>query len=1021
MPNNNPLFSEKYLNNQFIALQFDSNEQREEKLTIIKKWQASIANGAINKSKETALQGLFFQQFFVELLGYNNQKDTGAWFLETEQATLNRQEIDGALGYFTINDGKLNTDVRVVIELKRATVDLNKAQNRKDKFTPVQQAFNYASSIGEHCRWVIVSDFIEIRLYYHTDQNRYQRFLMTELDQPNAFKQFYFLLHKNRLMSKQGDSHTDKLYIERQAQEQEISKRFYKDYKTARHDFFYGLKALNPQQEPLLLLSKTQKLLDRLLFIHFCEDYHIIPAYTLKTAIKNTKADKFNRNKNKIYATLCSLFSAINEGYPEESINKFNGGLFAEDEQLKQLRIDDDLISIILKIIDYDFASDLNVNILGHIFEQSISDLEKFRARLNKNNFDEKQSKRKKDGIYYTPDTITRYIVEQTIGDWLNDRHAELAQLYQDEAELLKQYWQVLTSIKVLDPACGSGAFLNQAFDFLNAEMNSVSEQLMALGINTELDNSRHILEHNLFGVDLNAESVSITKLSLWLKTANRNKELSSLDHAIKCGNSLCDDNTIAGDKAFIWEKEFADIMANGGFDVIIGNPPYGASFSNTDIDFLNKNYTTFEYQVNSYTLFYEKAIFLLKEQGFLGYITPATFTYQHYFKKLRELLQKYQTTTVIKYEYEVFIDADIGSCVSWILKKIENKQDYLLLGINHKIDDNNVCQQFNYADIVAIDGTYRLNKSNVNYDALFSQFKKLGDIEEIKITVGIKPYQVGKGTPKQTEATVKSKQFTALKKLDNAYINCVNGKDFHRYSYLFEPQMWLSYGKWLAEPRESVPFTTNEKIIIRQTADCLIAHYDDKYRINLNNVYNIWITNKEINLKYLLVILNSKLLSYFYQHIAQEKGRLFAEVKKVNLEKLPFVVLTLDEQQPFMDKASIMLEQNQVLQKLKGEFLDFLQADLSIKKLSTKLQNYEQLNWAELKAELTKLKINLIERSSKTIDLAAVWFKRFEDSKTQVLAIKTIIEQTDKAIDAMVYTLYGLDDDDIALIEQTI
>jgi hypothetical protein len=113
------------------------------------------------------------------------------------------------------------------------------------------------------------------------------------------------------------------------------------------------------------------------------------------------------------------------------------------------------------------------------------------------------------------------------------------------------------------------------------------------------------------------------------------------------------------------------------------------------------------------------------------------------------------------------------------------------------------------------------------------------------------------------------------------------------------------------------------------------------------------------------------------------------------------------------------MLEQHQALQKLKGEFLDFLQADLSIKKISTKLQNYEQLNWAEFKTELTKLKINLIERSFKGNDLEVVWFKRFEDSKTQVLAIKTIIEQTDKAIDAMVYQLYGLNEDDIALIEQ--
>lgn len=1008
MTNNNPLFSEKYLNNQFIALQFDNNEQREQKLTIIKKWQASIANGAINKSKETALQGLFFQQFFVELLGYNNQKDTGAWFLETEQATLNRQEIDGALGYFTIDEGKLNTDVRVVIELKRANVNLNKAKNRKDKFTPVQQAFNYASSIGEHCRWVIVSDFVEIRLYYHTDQNRYQGFLITELDQPHLFKQFYFLLHKSRLISKQGDSYTDKLYYERQAQEQEISKRFYKDYKTARYDFFYGLKALNPQQEPLLLLNKTQKLLDRLLFIHFCEDYNIIPAYTLKTAIKNTKADKFNRNKNKIYATLCSLFSAINEGYPEENINKFNGGLFAEDEQLKQLRIDDDLISIILKIIDYDFASDLNVNILGHIFEQSISDLEKFRARLNENNFDEKQSKRKKDGIYYTPDNITRYIVEQAIGGWLNDRRAELAQLYQDNTELLKRYWQVLTNIKVLDPACGSGAFLNQAFDFLNAEMNSVSEQLITLGINTELDNSRHILEHNLFGVDLNAESVSITKLSLWLKTANRNKELSSLDHAIKCGNSLCDDNTIAGDKAFVWEKEFADIMAQGGFDVIIGNPPYGASFAKIEKVFLLKKYTSFKENLDSYSAFIELAFNYGNNNSYCGYVIPTSWQTSNNFLNLRETIKSNKSLiSAIKLPYDVFVDAYIDTGI-YILKN--NKQvDY-----ESMVYEFPVRAKLSFSEIKFLKLPQKYWEQEQNLKIVLNPFYYT---LTAKVNIDSIILESISNSIRGILANDRDKHVNYSSELDRYFIG-----DIERYKITTNYQ-WVLYGDNLKEKPKDFSYFCGDRILIRRIISRkfrLMAIFVNEQFVNKKDIYVLKITNSNFNIKYILSILNSSLISFLKTKGAATATKDdFSQLTLADIRNIPIKSIDFEQQQPFIDKATIMLEQNQALQKLKGEFLDFLQADLLIKKLSTKLQNYEQLNWAEFKAELTKLKINLIERSSKGNDLEVVWFKRFEDSKTQVLAIKTIIEQTDKAIDAMVYQLYGLNEDDIALIEQ--
>src|SRR5690606_22899260 len=128
---------------------------------------------------------------------------------------------------------------------------------------------------------------------------------------------------------------------------------------------------------------------------------------------------------------------------------------------------------------------------------------------------------------------------------------------------------------------CGSGAFLNQALEFLIAEHRYIDElQAKLFGdsfVLTDIENS--ILENNLFGVDLNEESVEIAKLSLWLRTAQPNRKLNNLNNNIKCGNSLIDDPAVAGDIAFNWAQEVPTVFAKGGYDVIIGNPPYGAMF----------------------------------------------------------------------------------------------------------------------------------------------------------------------------------------------------------------------------------------------------------------------------------------------------------------------------------------------------------------------------------------------------------------------------------------------------------
>jgi type I restriction-modification system DNA methylase subunit len=230
-----------------------------------------------------------------------------------------------------------------------------------------------------------------------------------------------------------------------------------------------------------------------------------------------------------------------------DNIPAYNGGLFKEDEVLDSVQIDDDtLLEYSLKLSSYDFQTEVDVNILGHIFENSLNEIEELTAEIEGKIHDKNKTKRKKEGVYYTPKYITKYIVESTIGKLCDDKKKEL-DLYKIDIsiiqnsrtkkgklnqkavnllERLKSYFDYLRSLKIVDPACGSGAFLNQAMEFLIEEHQFIDEyrrqlEKDSLGL---FDIKKSILENNIYGVDINEESVEIAKLSLWLRSAERGR-----------------------------------------------------------------------------------------------------------------------------------------------------------------------------------------------------------------------------------------------------------------------------------------------------------------------------------------------------------------------------------------------------------------------------------------------------------------------------------------------------------------
>jgi hypothetical protein len=616
---------------------------------IADQWSRTAADPAFLNLNEKPLQGQFLTDIFARLLGFAPAVGhLDAYNLKPESAST---EIKGArtpdarLGFF----GPEQDITRVVIELKAPGADLDAKQSGYGNLTPVEQAFGYLAKFDD-CRWVILSNFTTVRLYSKRRGQVYAHaFNLADLASPDSLRLVLFLLSRERLLGTPAQpSPVDALLEESCAQEQSITRDFYALFTQVRRDLFDALCGDNPPpagadpaEHRVRLLALTQKLLDRFLFVCFCEDTNLLPRGVLKKALEAANQGFVSTTR---WQQLQGLFAAIDRGNSAAGINAYNGGLFRPDPALDQLKIADVAFEGCLRLAGYDFATDLNVNILGHIFEQSITDLQRLRAEIRGETVDLKKSSRKLGGIFYTPEYITQYIVAETIGGWLKTRFDDLEARFTPENQrtdtrrrearlaLWEAYRDVLRHIKVLDPACGSGAFLIAAFDYLQAEYTRTNNQLAALrGGQSELfDLDRHILTHNLFGVDISPESVEIAKLALWLKTARTDRPLNDLDANLLRGNSIVSPASdlspdIAAD-AFDWRASFPQVFAAGGFDCVVGNPPYIRQ------EWLGPCKSAFECEfrcyagtADAYLYFIERGIDVLCPGGRLGFITSGT------------------------------------------------------------------------------------------------------------------------------------------------------------------------------------------------------------------------------------------------------------------------------------------------------------------------------------------------------------------------------------------------------------
>ncbi|NQY11911.1 MAG: N-6 DNA methylase [Flavobacteriales bacterium] len=1034
----------------------------------------------ISEYKEEEYQDGFLRDVFVDVLGYTFKYDSPDSFnlLREKKNENDGKKADGAI----LKGG----DVFCVIELK----DTN-----TKKLSDIElQAFGYQSGhVG--CDYVVISNFAKLNFYI---KNKIDK---AEFDLFNCdfeqFQELWICLQVDNLL----DDLPQKIKNDSVVIDEQITKELYKDYSDFKSSLWENLVKNHPDEDPLILYKESQKLLDRFLFIFFGEDKGLLPTNSISKIVdqwSERKEDWSNKDIN-LFDRFKEYFDVLNTGW-KDKIFAYNGGLFKPNPFLEKLKVDDDVLHPhVMKLTSYDFDSKVDVNILGHIFEHSLSEIEEIEAKLLGQEVDTKKSKRKKDGVFYTPRYITEYIVDNTIGKLCMDKKKSLGILDEEYAkgrrnrkkEIIKkldanlqEYRNWLLNITICDPACGSGAFLNQALNFLIMEHAYIEElegQLhsksfntgtqLALGSNVE----NHILENNLFGVDINEESIEIAKLALWLRTAKAKRKLTTLSNNIKCGNSLLDDTTVDPVKAFDWKKSFPSVFSKGGFDVIIGNPPYlrvqglRENFEK-ESDYYENTYFCAKGRFDIYSLFIERSTALIKNDGLVSFILPHKFLIVDAGNGIREFLQKNQYAESIVHfgEEMVFQDASVYTCIinlshgndvlsykritpSELLSEkpfdsIQYKDlgtsnwnliDQIQVKLIEKISIGNpkVKDVFDLVgagidagadDIFMLTGKYvgkkfvgfstRLEKDVELESGIVKPLLKGEDVKGYATPMPVKfilypHYFDGKKTKPYEEDEFMEKFPLAFAYMSEFKDEMVARKERKKTN--------IKYWYTLHRSRDITSFE-NDKIITPEISLGTNMTFDTRSSFHNTKVYYL-IKKAEVQTeyKYLLGILNSSLMWYYLKTTGYVLRGGYFTFKTKFMEPFPISLPDGKEDEQYMvKKVDHMLQQTQKCDELISDFLTFLGSHFKIDGFSKKIQSWYELEFADFTKEIN----NSLKKGGHailTIDDEMKWMKIFELKGKEIIMLKIDLEQTSEEIDQLVYDSYGLTEDEIKSIQQ--
>lgn len=766
----------------------------------------------------------------------------------------------------------------------------------------------------------------------------------------------------------------------------------------------------------------VQQTIDRIIFLRIAEDRGVEPYAQLRDAIKS----------GDYYQNLFRQFQIADD--------KYNSGLFnfKKDTISRNITIDNKVIKNIINELYYPDSpyefSVLSVEILGSAYEQFLGKtitLDKaHRAKI-----EEKPEVRKAGGVYYTPQYIVDYIVQNTVGKLIEGRKPK-----------------DISSIRIVDPACGSGSFLIGAYQYLldyhrnyyteNGKLSKGTKDnpLTPDGNLTSAEKKR-ILLNNIYGVDIDVNAVEVTKLSLLLKSMEGETEASittqlklfnerilpTLDDNIKSGNSLIDTDFYDGQldfepqaekkiKPFNWQKAFPEVFKNGGFDVVIGNPPYVRIQALKDnsvdsINFFKKKYFSAEFgNYDLYVLFVEKGLDLLNSKGVLGFILPNKFFNTDYGFGLRKLLVKGKNIlNIIDFGYhQVFENATTYCCLLFLDK---NEKDYFNYAkaipemnsikfenkelVKFQVIDLGYWNFFSNIETKIIEKLKSNSTSTINLPADISRGSSTGNDNIFILSIDEKnqlingdghivdlEYEILKTPIFATDFTRYNYKYNQKYRIifpyiiDNNRVNIIE-ESLLKNKYPKTYQYLLSNKKELQKRKQFqiwYGFSAPRNLILHSKADILIpllanrglfTFYPEtksEYTLMAGGGFSITINNNNINKKYILGVINSKLLFWYLNKIS-------------NLFRNGWITCT------------------------KQYF-----SDLPIKNINDNNKNEKKIS-----TEIITLVDQLLQLNKEKQEVRL---------SSKLEQIQTRIDYCESRIDKLVYELYGLTEEEISLIE---
>ncbi len=819
--------------------------------TLVAQFDEVVASGRLKTFNEENTKRAFITPLFRAL----------GWAVETagDEVTNEDRVSKGRVDY----SFRLNGIPKFFLEAKAASKEL------EDKDT--EQAINYA--YYKTTTWAVLSNFRTL-IIYNADWKGKEasdfRFIRFE------YKEFLDRFPQLWLLSKPA--------FQQGLLDKEAANLGKKDYRPKVGDLL--LQELTKQREALSKnivknnakrdLSEAdvdeavQRIIDRLIFIRTTEDRNIEEP-RLKTLAREFAGGK----RGKVTAALNEIYLKYDKTY--------NSKLFTfkqEDETQRHLcetlEIDNEtLLSLIENLMKYDFSA-IDADVLGNIYEQYLSHI--LRKTEKRAKVESKEAHRKEQGIYYTPTYIVDYIVRNTLGEAIKNKKP-------DEVD----------EIRVLDMACGSGSFLLKAFDVLDGYYKTHDKQYAQSALDTATDAAKvtrktKILRNNLFGVDLDPKAVEIAQLNLLLKAAETKHRLPDLRENVKQGNSLIDQalGEDARARAFDWKKEFSEIVGTGGFDVIIGNPPYvsGWNMSLEFRDWIKKSgaYATADKHWDIYVLFLERSIKLMKNGARLGMILPYSFLNQAYAQKIRRMiLDSCKIHAIVDLsEIDVFADATVRNCII-ILEKNNKTENIVTIikaktagGISETIEHKISQKTFNETP----ENMFRVDLQPRDIKLIEKIKTKSITLDKIVYsTTGVVPHSEKEGKGKEA--------YISTQKKSQKSVPYIEGKNVNRYQIDYDGR-FLEYDPDIVY-RPSLPELLKQpKILIKNVVgkNGITATFDD-FGYFTNETVNCVTTKNKIagverkdirfsknelsesekyDLKFILGLINSKLSNWVYR-----------------------------------------------------------------------------------------------------------------------------------------------------------